>query len=156
MFGFFKKYDAHLCSAVSGRILEQGKPLAGVKIERELRYIDEKKRRDHTLTDENGCFRLPAVNIRSKAPGWLFCEQMTGQTIGFFYKNEFYKLWGTFLSGTESITAYDTKLSSLYADIVNPPVFFTFENIELPHVPYGASSICRWDTDFEIDHIIED
>ncbi|WP_286133293.1 DUF6795 domain-containing protein [Colwellia sp. UCD-KL20] len=43
MFAWFKKYDAHLCSAVSGRILDKGKPLAGVKIERELRYIDNKK-----------------------------------------------------------------------------------------------------------------
>ncbi|UJF20981.1 DUF6795 domain-containing protein [Shewanella sp. OMA3-2] len=156
MFGFFKKYDAHLCSAVSGRILDNGKPLVGVKIERELRYIDNKKRIDSTLTDKNGCFTMPVVNIRSKAPGWLFCEQMTGQTIGFFYKSEFYKLWGTFLSGTESIAAYDEKLSQLNADIVNPNVFFTFENKEVSHVPYGASSICRWDTDFEIQQIIED
>jgi len=52
MFGFFKKYNAHLCSAVSGRILDSGKPLVGVKIERELRYIDNKKRIDKALTDE--------------------------------------------------------------------------------------------------------
>ncbi len=44
MFGFFKKYNAHLCSAVSGRILDNGKPLVGVKIERELYYIDNKRR----------------------------------------------------------------------------------------------------------------
>lgn len=63
MFGFFKKYNAHLCSAVSGRILDNGKPLVGVKIERELYYIDNKRREDSTLTDENGLFNLPAVNL---------------------------------------------------------------------------------------------
>ncbi len=43
MFGFFKKYDAHLSPEVSGKILLNGQPLAGVKVERELCYIDEKK-----------------------------------------------------------------------------------------------------------------
>jgi hypothetical protein len=156
MFGFFKKYNAHLCSAVSGRILDSGKPLVGVKIERELRYIDNKKRIDKALTDENGQFTMPAVNIRSKAPGWLFCEQMTGQTIGFYYKNEFYRLWGAFLPGTEPISAYDKKLSQLNADLVNPLVHFNFNNAEISHVPHSASSICRWNSDFEIHHIIED
>ncbi|XPF95196.1 DUF6795 domain-containing protein [Colwellia sp. RE-S-Sl-9] len=156
MFAWFKKYDVHLCSAVSGRILDKGKPLAGVKIERELRYIDNKKRVDSALTDEKGCFTLSVVNVRSKAPGWMFCEQMTGQTIGFFYENKFYKLWGTYLPGTEPIEAYDKKLSCLNADLENPLVFFKFTNDDSSHVPHGASSICRWDTDFEIDHIIED
>jgi len=156
MFGFFKKYDAHLCSAVSGRILNNGKPLIGVKIERELRYIDNKKRHDSTLTDKNGNFTMPEINIRSKGPGWSFSEQKTGQMIGFYYNNEFYQLWATYLPMTDPILAYDKKLSQLNADIINSNVFFTFENIESPHAPHASSSICRWDSDFEIHHITED
>lgn len=156
MFGLFKKYDAHLCSMVAGRILDNGKPVAGVKVERELMYIDEKKRIDSTLTDDNGCFTLPVVNVRSKAPGWLFCEQLTKQFVWVNLQNKHYVLWSGKLAGIEPIIAYDKKLSTLNADLKDPLVFFQFTNEGNPHVKHGARSICRWDTDFEIHHIIED
>ncbi|WP_159820408.1 DUF6795 domain-containing protein [Colwellia sp. 20A7] len=156
MFGFFKKYDAHLCSVVSGRILDNGEPLVGVKVERELMYIDEKKRIDSTLTDKNGCFTLPVVNVRSKAPGWAFCEQFTKQFIWINLKSKYHVLWNASLSSVEPISAYDRKLSQLNADLSSEQVAFTFTNKDSPHVPHCARSICRWDTDFEILHIIED
>ena len=156
MFGFFKKYDAHLCSAVSGRILDNGQPLVGVKVERELYYIDEKTREDSTLTDENGCFTLPAVNVRSKAPGWLFCEQRTKQNIGIEFNNNYYNLWSTVFPLIEPIAAYDRKLSQLNADLKDPLVFFQFTNDDSSHVMHGARSICRWETDFNIHHLIEE
>ena len=156
MFGFFKKYDAHLCSAVSGRILDNGKPVVGVKVERQLYYIDDKKRKDSTLTDESGCFSLPEVNIRSKAPGWLFCEQFTKQFIWVNTQNRHYVLWEGKLASIEPIAAYDNKLAQLNADLKDPEVFFHFINDESPHMMHRATSICRWDTDYEIHHIIED
>jgi hypothetical protein len=156
VFGFFKKYDAHLCSAVSGRIVDNGKPVVGVKVERQLYYIDDKKRKDSTLTDENGYFSLPEINIKSKAPGWLFCEQFTKQFIWIVIDNNHYDLWSGKLGGIEPIMAYDRKLSKLNADLKNPHVFFQFKNDYVSHVKHGARSICRWDTDFEIHHIIED
>ena len=155
MFGFFKKYDAHLCSAVSGRILDNGKPLVGVKVERELYYIDEKTREDSTLTDENGCFTLSAVNIRSRAPGWLLCEQLTKQVIYTEYNNTFYKIWAATVWGIEPIAAYERKLSQLNADLSSPLVAFTFTDDTIPNRPHSASSICRWKSDFEILHTIE-
>lgn len=156
MFGCFKKYDVHLCSSVSGTILNKSKPLVGIKVERELYYIDDKTREDSTITDENGYFTLPAINVRSKSPGSWLCEAKTTQVIGIELNNIYYKLWSTSLNGTEAVSAYDKKLSQLNADISNDLVYFTFENAEIPHVPHSASSICRWESDFEIQHIVED
>jgi len=156
MFGFFKKYDVHLCSAVSGRILNNGEPIANTKVKRELYYTDEKTRIDSTLTDENGCFTLQSIDVRSRTPDSWLCEARTTQIISTMFENVHYKLWFASFHGTVSNAAYDKKLSQLNADLINPNVYFTFKNIEVPHVPYGASSICRWETDFEIQHIIED
>ncbi|WP_281561173.1 DUF6795 domain-containing protein [Thalassomonas sp. RHCl1] len=111
MFSLFKKYDAHLSPEIAGKILLNGKPLVGVKIERELYYIDEKKRFDTTFTDEQGCFSMPAVNVRTKAPSWNFAEQFTKQVIGINYQNKFYELWSTFLPGIQPIEAYNKKLA---------------------------------------------
>lgn len=155
MFGFFKKYDAHLCSAVSGRILNNGKPLAGIKIERELYYIDDKTREDSTLTDENGYFTLPEVNVRSKAPGWLFTEQLTKQVIYTEYNNSFFKIWSATAWGIDPIPAYERKLSQLNADLTDPLVAFTFIDDTIPTRPHSATSICRWESDFTILHTIE-
>ncbi|WP_159817928.1 DUF6795 domain-containing protein [Colwellia sp. 20A7] len=156
MFGFFKKYDAHLCSAVSGRILNKGEPLVGVKIERELYYIDDKTREDSTLTDENGCFSLPEVNIRSKAPGWLFAEQRTQQHITAYFSDKSYVLWSTSLKLIQPIPAYNIKLSQLNADLSNSEIAFTFRNEDNSNMPHAAYSICRWESDCKIQQIIED
>ncbi len=156
MFGFFKKYDAHLCSAVSGKILDNGNPLAGVNIERSLIDFDSKTHKDSTLTDENGCFTLPAVNIRSRSPGSLFRELLTSQEIYIKQSNNLFTLWSITLWGVKPIVAYDKKLAQLNGDLSNNLIAFTFTNKDSPHAPHCARSICRWDTDFEILHIIED
>lgn len=156
MFGLFKKYDAHLCPKISGRILLNGKPLVGVKVERELKYIDEKKREDFTLTDEQGSFCMPEINVRSKAPGWSFVEQLTMQNIFIEHQNKYYLLWGTYLSGIKPIQAYNKKLAQLNADLSNPKVAFTFINENNLNIPHCAESVCRWKDDFEILNIIED
>jgi len=156
MFGFLKKYDAHLCSAVSGRIVNNGVPVEGLKVERSLVDFDSKTRKDYTITDNNGCFTLPAVNIRSRAPGSVFRELLTSQLIYIENNTNTFILWSTTLWGVESISAYDRKLSQLYADLKDPQVFFQFKNDFTPHVKHGARSICRWDSDYELHHIIED
>jgi len=156
VFGFFKKYDAHLCSAVSGLILDNGKPVVDLKIERLLVDFDSKERKDSTITDQNGAFALPAVNIRSRSPASLFRELLTHQEIYLKRDHTSFTLWSTTLWGVEPIAAYDRKLSKLNADLKNPLVFFQFANDYVSHIKHGARSICRWDTDFEIHHIIED
>jgi len=156
MFDFLKRYDVHLCSAVSGRLLNNGEPLVGIKVKRQLEYADNKTRIDTTRTDKQGAFTMPAVNIRSNTPGRLFAEPKTLQSIGFFYKKKFYPLWLTYLSMIEPCPAFDKKLSQLNADIKDAAVFFSFENINAPNRSSAASSICRWDSDFKIHHFEDD
>ena len=145
-----------MCSAVSGRILENGKPVADLKIERILVDFDSKERRDSTITDQNGDFSLPAVNIRSRSHASLFRELLTKQKIYFKKQDELFTLWSTTLWGVEPIPAYDKKLSQLNAELTAPEVYFNFTKDYESKAMYGARSICRWDTDFEIHHIIED
>lgn len=135
---------------VTGKILLNGEPLAGVKVERELYYIDDKKRFDNTNTDEQGHFTLPAIDVRSKAPGWGFAEQQTKQVISISYQNQFYELWSGFLPGIKPLESYNKKLAQLNADLANPCVAFTFINDKDPNNPHCAYSICRWPDDFEI------
>jgi len=132
MFGFFKKYDAHLCSAVSGRIVDNGKPVVGVKVERILIDFDSKKREDSTFTDTNGDFTLPAVNIRSRSPGSLFRELLTSQEIYIEHKGVFFTLWSATLWGVEPIDAYDRKLSQLNADLEKANVFLLLKTLKYP------------------------
>ncbi|WDE05161.1 hypothetical protein SG34_028350 [Thalassomonas viridans] len=150
MFGFFKKYDVHLCPEVKGQIFNQGKPLAGEKIIRYLSYVDYKDRFDHTFTDEEGRFSLPEVNIRSKLPGNFLVEHNTLQIIYIEQNKKKYTLWNSSLEGYEPKAAYARKLSSLNCDLTSPDVSFEFANDQNPQRPHYAGSICRWDKDFKI------
>ena len=143
-------YKVHLCPEVKGQITDHGKPLANVKIERTLSFSDGKYVEDHTFTDENGAFSLPEVNIRSGQPAVPFAEIFTSQAIFFTYIGKEYCLWGTRLSSIKYCKEYAVKLGSLFADIKNEKVFFSFKDFECPDIPFQSSSICRWDKDFNI------
>ena len=147
MFGFFKKYDAHLCSAVSGRIQNKGDALAGVKVERELRYTDKKIRIDSVITDEQGRFTMPEVNVRSKAPGWSLIDQRTMQYIWINYQEKYYGLWEASLGGIERNGAYDEKLKNLNAELSDSSLTITFIELNQPNYHFYASSVCRWEKD---------
>ena len=150
MFGFFKKYDVHLCPEVKGQILNQGKPLAGEKVIRYLSYVDQKARYDHVITDDQGRFILPEVNIRSKMPGNFMVEHNTLQIIYIEQDKEKYTLWNSNLPGYKPVAAYGRKLSTLNCDLSSPDVSFEFANDKHPQRPHYAGSICRWDEDFTI------
>ena len=47
----------------------------------------------------------------------------------------------------------EDKLSSLNADLESTEVNFTFPNYDNPNLEFDASSICRWEHDFEIYEI---
>ncbi|WP_274055316.1 DUF6795 domain-containing protein [Thalassomonas actiniarum] len=154
MFGFFKKYDVHLCPQVKGQVLNQGKPLAGEKVIRYLSYVDYKDRYDHTFTDEEGRFSLPEVNIRSKLPGNFLVEHNTLQIIYIEQSKKKYILWNSNLPGYKPKAAYARKLSSLNCDLTSPRVSFEFAN-DTQQRPHYAGTICQWDEDFSIYHIHE-
>ena len=150
MFGFFKKYDVHLCPQVKGQILNQGKPVIGEKVIRYLSYVDRKERYDDVITDSEGRFTLPEVNIRSKMPGNFMVEHNTLQIIYIEQDTEKYVLWNSNLPGFKPIAAYSRKLSSLNCDLTSADVSFEFARDKHPERPHYAGSICRWDEDFTI------
>ncbi|WDE12126.1 DUF6795 domain-containing protein [Thalassomonas haliotis] len=156
MFGFFKKYDVHLCPEVKGQILNQGKPLAGEKVIRYLNYVDRKERFDHAITDETGRFSLPEVNIRSKMPGNFMVEHNTLQIIYIEFNNEKHTIWNSSLEGYKPNAAYSRKLSSLNCDLSSPTVSFEFTNDKNPQRPHYAVTNCQWDTDFSVYHVHTD
>ncbi|TCI01771.1 hypothetical protein EZV61_15995 [Corallincola luteus] len=155
MFGLLKKYDVHLCPVVQGRITLHDKPISGVPVKRWLYYIDEIERVDTTETDSDGRFSFPEVTIRSKLPGDIFTVSRTQQKITTTHEDLDYTLWEADLSGIKALPEYSEKLGTLICDLSSNEVNFTFPNHSNPNREYDATSICRWENDFEI-YVIED
>lgn len=153
MFGLFKRYDVHLCPAVSGRITDNGNPLAGATIKRELVYADNKVRRDTTVTDADGRFSLPERNIRSNLPGNMFAYDRTSQFIALNHMGTEFILWSTIQQGIGKVAEYESKLTELNGDIKSPEVTFSFGENTSTHISYGVRTICRWQEQFEIYEI---
>ena len=84
---------------------------------------------DNAITNEQGDFTMPAIDVRSRAPGWVFAEQDTQQSIGIEYKKQYHLLWNTLLAGTKPMESYNQKLAGLKVDLANPCVVFTFINL---------------------------
>ncbi|WDE05162.1 hypothetical protein SG34_028355 [Thalassomonas viridans] len=155
MFGFFKKYDVHLCPEVKGQILKEGKAVAGTEVIRSLTYVDNKERIDSVKTDNEGYFIFPEVNIRSKMPGNFMVEHTTRQII--FVEDEDQKrpLWLSTHTGIKPVSTYNKKLASLNCDLTSPLAHFEFTHEYNPDRRHSAASICRWEEDFEIYKIEE-
>lgn len=79
MFGWFKKQDVFLSSAVKGVVTENGKPVANLEIIRKLIYTDEKVHRDVAITDSTGHFYFPEKIIRSSLPSKPLVEHGVSQ-----------------------------------------------------------------------------
>ncbi|WP_166836339.1 DUF6795 domain-containing protein [Rheinheimera pleomorphica] len=65
----FRAVEVQLSPAVSGVLTDNGKPIAGATIVRQLTYGSYAD--STTVTDDNGQFNFPAHSIRSLRPGWL-------------------------------------------------------------------------------------
>ena len=143
-------YKIHMCPEVHGRLTDNGKPLVNVKIERSLSYSDGKYVEDSAMTDDNGCFFFPEVNIRSNHPSLLIVEQNTSQSITCSYHNEEYVLWGASLLGNVYREDFALKLASLNGDIANKDMMIHFSSIAGEQYRNRARGICRWATDCEL------
>ena len=79
MFGFFKRTEVQLSPPVKGRITNNGKPLAGVEVVRDLFYEGYDKENsviDYALTNINGEFSFNEKIIKSRYPGDIFGENL--------------------------------------------------------------------------------
>ncbi|TCI03402.1 hypothetical protein EZV61_11070 [Corallincola luteus] len=150
MFGLFKKFDVNLCPEVKGQILLEGKPVAGIKITRSLGFMDEKKRVDCVSTDADGRFLLEEINIRSRKPGSMFGVEFTLQKITASFKDKEYKLWLSPYYGIEKSPDYAQKLASLVCELKSKPAKFEFPNSKKTNRDHYATSICRWDDDYNL------
>lgn len=81
-------------SAVSGQVLQDGKPVAGAVVEREFRWSWKSETgTDSTQTDASGAFRLPAIERSSLMGSLLPHEPMVRQTILIKHGGKSYKAW---------------------------------------------------------------
>jgi hypothetical protein len=99
-------------------------------------------------TDNDGYFSMPEKSIRSSQPALLIAERFTSQIIYAHYYGEEYLLWSSQNSGIVLKPEYVIKLQSLYGDIKDDEIYFSFSNERSR--PFKASSICRWQEDFTI------
>ena len=142
MFSWFKKYDVHLCPAVQGTITENGKPLAGIRVFRELDY--DKSYTDDAVTDENGHFYFAEKNIKSRLSGNKFDQSKSRQVISLDYQGKLFLLWYLNTSSIKPQQAVVQRLASLNCDLSNEELEHVFPNIEKPDFPHSTFSICRW------------
>jgi len=141
-------HKVHLCPKVKGRLVNNGTPLANVKISRTLSYSDGKYTKDECFTDSNGEFQMPVMSLRSSQPALLIAERFTSQRIFAHYENDVFLLWSSENSGINTKPAYAKKLRTLNGDISDEEILFSFKDNDLFH-EYKGISICRWKENFQ-------
>ncbi|MBU2972258.1 hypothetical protein KO527_23255 [Pseudoalteromonas sp. C2R02] len=128
--------------------MNHGKPLINATITRTLSYSDGKYSEDMCNTDNDGYFSMPEKSLRSSQTALLIAERFTSQRIYAHYYGDEYLLWSSQNSGIVLKPEYTIKLQSLYGDIEDDEIYFSFRNER--SVRFKASSICRWQDDFTI------
>ena len=89
------RFNLCLFSEVEGIVLDHGKPVVGVELERiwGLGY-DQSKGGDRAITDEKGYFQLPKIEKFLLLPGILpFMQPVISQDIFIHYRGEKIKAW---------------------------------------------------------------
>ena len=143
MFSWFKKYDVHLSPAVQGSITFDGKPLAGIKVFRELDY--DKSYNDEAVTDELGRFNFAEKNIKSRQPGNKLDQSTIRQVISLDYQGKTYVLWYTSTPSIEPHATFRRLLGALHCELTTAEEKYSLPNIEYPDFPHGVVSICQLD-----------
>ncbi|MBJ7556035.1 DUF6795 domain-containing protein [Marinomonas spartinae] len=108
MVSFFglKRYDVELSPPVKGRITDNGEPVVGAEVVRELFYAGYDKKNalfDYSTTNDNGEFEFDEKIVKSRSPGDIFGQNsMVFQDIYIEKKTEklsdedkYYWLWCT-------------------------------------------------------------
>ena len=89
---FAQSKEIVLASPMEGLLTYEGKPAAGVKIERRLSWYDgDESTEDFVVTDSGGRFSIPVVKRVLKVSG--FVQFVTIQEIIAYYKGEEIDIW---------------------------------------------------------------
>lgn len=142
MFSWLKKYDVQLSPTVQGSVTLNGKPLAGIRVFRELDY--DKSYNDETVSDQHGKFYFAEKNIKSRLPGNKFDQSRSRQVISLDYQGKLFLLWYLNTSSIKPQRAVVQRLASLNCDLNNEELEHVFPNFEKPDFPHSTFSICRW------------
>jgi len=128
--------DIVISSPFEGRILFGGKPLAGARIERTVKWKDETGMTDATTTDENGRFALPLVTESAKLP--KLTQFVAHQEISVIHNDTKYTIWVMGKLGKE-----------LYSELGGKPENFRCElTDDLMRVETDdglLGTLCKWD-----------
>lgn len=127
MFGFFKKTEVQLSPPVKGRITDNGEPLSGVEVVRELFYSGYDKESaiiDYALTNTNGEFSFVEKVIKSRAPNDVFGQNIPVSQEIYIKKegkDDIFLLWGVSKHWRSAPPLNDLMLQ-LNADLQNKEV----------------------------------
>ncbi|WP_339800839.1 carboxypeptidase-like regulatory domain-containing protein [uncultured Marinobacter sp.] len=142
MFGFGKKYDVLLFPEVSGKVVQNGAPVEGLKIIRSATY--DKNETQETYTNAEGVFSFPSWSIRSSTPGKAFVEDRLRQVIAAERGNEKFVLWYYVTGSTSGEQVIQEKLGNLNCDLDDEELVHHFKIFENPDFTHNIASICRW------------
>ncbi len=153
MFGFFKKTEVQLSPPVKGRITDNGKPLSGVEIVRELFYSGYDKENsliDYALTNTNGEFSFDEKIIKSRSPNDIFGQNLPVSQEIYIKKeatDDMYLLWGA-SKHWRSAPPLNNLMLQLNADLLNKEVDqmvntsgYNTRNEQL------VTTICHWENE---------
>ncbi len=143
MFGFFEFHDVHLSPEIEGIVTLKGHPLSNVVITRELTY--GKEYLDKTVTDVEGRFSMPAVNIRSQIPGKPLDETRNRQVIVAEHEGKKYVLWYAVTDSIKPEISVVEKLEYMNCELSKSEKLQHFTKQENPSFTHNIHSVCRWD-----------
>ncbi len=87
----FKGEEVCVFSAINGVITYEGKPAAGAKIIRKVRWKDKEGESDSTMVGENGEFNLPVMNRTMRQ--FLPTQFVAHQSIYVHFNGQEYHIW---------------------------------------------------------------
>ncbi|MPW31912.1 carboxypeptidase regulatory-like domain-containing protein [Agarivorans sp. B2Z047] len=155
----FKKQTVELFPPVSGKLTENGKPLAGVKLKRSYEFIDitDGEIHDYTTTDSGGRFSFPELTMQSRHADNPFRTNVIWQGIRIdtpeqTEDDEIY-LWDANSRGVKHNAYFTEMLSALNCDLSTEEGSIYVINSNYPSgvVIYPIVSICRWPIRAEIE-----
>ncbi len=131
----FKKRLVHLCPEINGRLMDGGKPLSGVTIERGIAY--EKEYVSTTTTDDDGYFSFPAHEYETRKPLHPLDEQRVITYISANIDDEDNMIWRSVIFSLSPVEQLSENLKTLSCDIHSPLKVFS--------ISYGSNNAIESD-----------
>lgn len=127
--------DVVICSPMEGRITFKGVPITGAKIERFLKWKDDKGQKDSVVTDEHGKFKLSLVKESAKLP--KLSQFVAHQEISVIYNGEKYVIWVMGKMGKSLYSELGGKPVNLHCELTDDLV-----RVETDDGLLGT--VCKW------------